>query len=53
MKAIYERTISDVAKEISIAREWRREIFKLKENDALEISYEKPYTYQIIYERKW
>lgn len=42
MKAIYERTISDVAMEISIAREWRRKIFKLKENDVLEISFENP-----------
>ncbi|MBR4086034.1 MAG: hypothetical protein IKK33_17305 [Lachnospiraceae bacterium] len=42
MKAIYERTISDVAMEISIAREWRRKIFRLKENDVLEISFENP-----------
>ena len=42
MKAIYERTISDVAMEISIAREWRRKIFKLKENDVLEISFDNP-----------
>lgn len=39
MKAIYEKKISDVAMEISIASEWRRRIFKMKENDILEISF--------------
>lgn len=42
MKEIYEKIISDVAMEISIASEWRRRIFKLKENEVLEISFENP-----------
>lgn len=42
MKEIYERIISDVALEISIMSEWRRRIFKIKENEVLEISFEEP-----------
>ncbi len=42
MKAIYKRIISDVAMEISIAKEWRRRIFKMKGNDVLEIGFENP-----------
>lgn len=42
MKDIYEKIISDVAMEISIMSEWRRKIFKMKEKEVLEISYENP-----------
>lgn len=42
MKAIYKKIISDVAMEISIASEWRKKIFEMKENDILEISFNAP-----------
>ena len=42
MYIIYEQIISDVAMEISIMQEWRREILKLKEGEFLEISYLTP-----------
>lgn len=42
MKEVYENIISDVAMEISIMSEWRSKIFRIKENDFLEISYKNP-----------
>ena len=38
MEDIYKKIITDVAMEISIAREWRRKIFENQEDDILEIS---------------